>query len=202
MTPLREEESSLVPRTLTSAGCAVWLALSGCGGAGSPGEGRAPDSTMRLAVRAASDTGRSATLAVAPPVPAVWVARVSPSPPGDLASLRPPDPEPPPHEADAPEPPRLVVDPGLKPPILRGAAVLAVPPAPGRKTAGRSRSVELDVRVDEDGTVSDARWAGGSRDTLLVGAAVESALGMRFYPALRAGRPVAVWCRQRFDFGR
>ena len=25
---------------------------------------------------------------------------------------------------------------------------------------------------------------------------------MRFYPALRDGRPVAVWCRQRFKFGR
>jgi hypothetical protein len=24
---------------------------------------------------------------------------------------------------------------------------------------------------------------------------------MRFYPARRAGRPVAVWCRERFDFG-
>jgi len=24
---------------------------------------------------------------------------------------------------------------------------------------------------------------------------------MRFYPALRGGRPVAVWCRQRFEFG-
>jgi hypothetical protein len=23
---------------------------------------------------------------------------------------------------------------------------------------------------------------------------------MRFHPAVKAGRPVAVWCRQRFDF--
>jgi hypothetical protein len=25
---------------------------------------------------------------------------------------------------------------------------------------------------------------------------------MRFFPALQSGRAVAVWCRQRFDFGR
>jgi hypothetical protein len=35
-----------------------------------------------------------------------------------------------------------------------------------------------------------------------VDAARECALAMRFYPALRAGRPTAVWCRQRFDFDR
>jgi TonB family protein len=59
--------------------------------------------------------------------------------------------------------------------------------------------VDVDVRVAEDGSVSDARWAGGG-DSALAAAAIRCALDMRFFPALQAGRPVAVWCRQRFDF--
>jgi hypothetical protein len=136
------------------------------------------------------------TLDVSAPL-SVWMARVSPSAPPEPATLPVPPPPPGLPEGEPPEPPRLVVDPGLKPPILRRGAVLAMPPGRPRE----SRTVELDVRVAEDGAVSDARWAGGAVDSALVAAAVESALGMRFYPALRAGRPVAVWCRQRFDFG-
>jgi hypothetical protein len=59
----------------------------------------------------------------------------------------------------------------------------------------------LDVRVDEAGLVSDALWAGGSNDPVLVQAATECALKMTFYAAIQAGKPVPVWCRQRFDFG-
>jgi len=62
--------------------------------------------------------------------------------------------------------------------------------------------VELDVRVDESGGVSDAIWAGGSREPALVAAATACALGMRFHPAEQAGRRVAVWCRQRFELKR
>jgi hypothetical protein len=54
--------------------------------------------------------------------------------------------------------------------------------------------------VDERGDVSDALWAAGSEDTSLVRAAIECALAMRFFPALRGDRAVAVWCRQRYDF--
>ncbi|MGH7730963.1 MAG: energy transducer TonB, partial [Candidatus Eiseniibacteriota bacterium] len=62
-------------------------------------------------------------------------------------------------------------------------------------------SLELDVRVDEQGDVSEVLWAGGTRDPALVRAGIACARAMRFFPAQRAGRPVAVWCRQRFDFG-
>ncbi len=108
---------------------------------------------------------------------------------------------PPPVEARPGEPPAprgepeaLPVDDRLHPPVPREPAVLHVGAARG--------AVELDVRVDEAGRVTAAEWAGGARDTSLVRAAIASALGMRFYPAHRAGRPVAVWCRQRFDVAR
>jgi len=92
-------------------------------------------------------------------------------------------------------PPALEIDPGLKPPILRAPARLHLPAAPPR-----AEPVELDVRVSETGEVTDARWAGGSANPARVAAATACARAMRFYPALKAGRPVAVWCRQRFDF--
>ncbi len=150
-----------------------------------------------LAVNVLADSGRAIRLDVSlPPRARVWVARVSPAraplmpPPPDAASETERLVEP----ADAP--PALVVDDGLKPPLLREAAPLSVPPgaAPAR--------VELDVNVDEDGRVVDVAWAGGTRDTALVRAASRCAYAMRFFPAERAGRPIAVWCRQRFDFGR
>jgi hypothetical protein len=155
-------------------------------------------SPMELPVRVLADTGRSQALRVAPPHEvSVWVARVSPSRPRAVAM-------PPPTEApdtliasDLPPPPALEVDPDLKPPILRTPAALHLPSARARIP----EMVELDVRVDEEGSVSDALWAGGSADSARVAAAIESALAMRFFPALKAGRPIAVWCRHRFDFG-
>jgi hypothetical protein len=157
---------------------------------------RGADSTLNLPVRVFSDTPGQ-RLAVEPPALSVWVSRVSPSRPADPAALAPPEPPSGVPESEAP-PPALEIDPDLKPPILRTPASLHLPsrPSPGL------HSVELDVRVAEDGTVSDALWAGGNADSALVRSAIESALGMRFYPALQAGRPVAVWCRQRFDFQR
>jgi outer membrane biosynthesis protein TonB len=56
------------------------------------------------------------------------------------------------------------------------------------------------VRVSEAGEVTEARWAGGSRDSALTAAATACARSMVFRPALLGGRPVTVWCRQRFDF--
>ncbi|MBI5710641.1 MAG: TonB family protein [Candidatus Eisenbacteria bacterium] len=181
------------PRTLPSAGLALALALAllvACGRTVLPA--RRP---VALSVDVLADTGRAARLHLAPPrAMRVWLTRVSPS--------RAPAPAPPLPAPETgtvpslPSPPELAVDEGLKSPVLRGPALLRPPP-----TAARAGQVELEVRVDEAGTVSDASWAGGSDDSALVAAARACALGMRFYPALRGGRPVAVWCRQRFDFG-
>ncbi len=169
------------------------LAEAGCGR-----ERPTADRSYALPVEVFADTGRVETLRVVPPAApprqaAVWLARVSPARP---ASLEPPAPE---ATAETlavplPAPPALAVDGGLKPPLPRARAPLAVP-------AHARGLVELDVRVDEAGRVTEALWAGGSEDPALVRAATDCALGMRFYPALRAGRPVAVWCRQRYDFG-
>jgi hypothetical protein len=191
------------PGALAVAGAALVtiLALAACdrrpqlasqNGAAS---NRAP---VPLALRMIADSARVETLPVNPPLEArAWMTHVSPSRP---ASLLPETPALALDSLDAlewPPPPAADVDPGLKPPILRTPGAL--------RLAGGTRSprasVELDVRVDEWGDVSDALWAGGTDDSLLVAAAIESALAMRFYPALRADRPVAVWCRQRFDFG-
>jgi hypothetical protein len=98
-----------------------------------------------------------------------------------------------------PPPPMLEIDDNLKPPILKSSAVVTVPS--GYRRGRSTESVELDVRVDEAGDVTDALWAGGSDDSVLVQSATECALHMRFYPALQSGRAVPVWCRQRFDFG-
>jgi TonB family protein len=62
--------------------------------------------------------------------------------------------------------------------------------------------VELDLYVDANGDVADARWAGGRTDSALVRAALRQASALRYEPATQAGRPVAVWCRQRFEAGR
>jgi TonB family protein len=84
------------------------------------------------------------------------------------------------------------------PPMLRAAARLVLP---ARARSSRFEAVELDVRVNEAGEVTDVLEAGAGADPALVEAARACARRMRFYPARRAGEPVAVWCRQRFDFG-
>jgi TonB family protein len=169
---------------------AVGLA-AGCGKSPPAAEG-----PYAIPVDVVADTGRTQPLhVVAPDAPrpraAVWLARVSPARPAALAI--------PPVDvvsetlAVSPEPPSLAVDEGLKPPIPRTRAPLRVPP-------GARGFVELDVQVDESGRVADALWAAGQNDRALVRAAIECARRMEFYPALRAGRPVSVWCRQRFEF--
>ncbi len=161
------------------------------------GQRPGPARSVPLAIHVYADTGRGGRLEL--PIrrrARVWLAHVSPT------RLPPPSPALPrlvPEDLPAIQesPPPLEVDTGLKPPVLRRPGVLALPSG---GNGGRG-SVELDVRVDESGRVSDAVWAGGSADTALVSAARRCALGMYFYPALRAGRPVAVWCRQRFEVG-
>jgi hypothetical protein len=178
----------LQPATLALA---VALTLAACERRAVPTRRTPP---VALAIRLGADSSRTERLEVTPPRARVWMSRVSsvrplslelPSPDAAPAA---PEPEPP-----AP-PPSFDLSAELKPPLLRSAEPLRVP------RGSRRASVELDVRVDEDGAVSDALRAGGVTDSTLVAAAVNCALAMRFYPALQSGRPVAVWCRQRFDF--
>jgi TonB family protein len=167
--------------------------------AGCSRDRHAVEATLPLHVEVRADTNRAQVLDVnAPPQARVWVASVASV---RATALEPTLPEPgvdslPPA---APTPPMLDIDDDLKPPILRSRSVLMVPPEYGRRRA--VESVELDVRVDESGAVSDALWVGGSNAPILVQAATECALQMKFYPALQSGQPVPVWCRQRFDFG-
>jgi hypothetical protein len=120
-----------------------------------------------------------------------------------VTPARPAPPDPPLPEAmpsvpeEAPPPPALEVDPGLKPPIPRRTRCVAAP-----VRAPRPAYVELDVEVGAGGDVMEVAWAGGARDPALVDAAIECARAMTFFPAMRGDQPVAVWCRQRFDFGR
>ena len=162
---------------------------------------------VRLPLEVLADTGRRQTLPVPPPAVArAWLERVQkdrpprvPPAPIARAPLAVPPPEAPPEAPPVTSEPMdvLVVDEDLHPPIPIGTAPLRVPA--GR---GRSAGVDLDVRVDESGAVSDAVWAGGSADSTAVAAVTACALAMRFHPAVQRGRPVAVWCRQHFEFGR
>jgi TonB family protein len=119
-------------------------------------------------------------------VPPVAVTPASPT-------LEPPVPEP--AEPPAPAVEHAPADPAsLKAPIARGLA--AVP------RAGRGGRVTLDVRVDEQGDVSDALLVGSDADSLTIAAATEAALAMRYHPALLGGKPVAVWTRQVIEVKR
>lgn len=151
-----------------------------------------------MAVDVLADSGRTVTLRVEPPRASVWIAGVSerrsaPSP-APTIDLPPPEPTPAPLPAELPPPPTLVIESPLVPPVLTGSSPLRVPPG------ARRAWIELDVYVDAGGSVSEASWAGGSRDPDLLRAAIECAQSMHFRPATRGGQPIAVWCRQRFDF--
>jgi hypothetical protein len=179
------------------------LFVGGCARSPEPAVSRPspPSAAVPLAVNVYADTGRGGHLEVRPPAARVWLASVTPArlpvPAPALPEAR-PDSLPPPEDP----PPGPAANPGLMPPVLRAPGTLALPPG----WRGPPVSVELDVRVDESGRVSDALAARVSDDSAvteagLVEAARRCALGMRFYPAIRGGRAVAVWCRQRFDFG-
>ena len=153
-----------------------------------------------LTVNVYADTGRGGRLEVHPPTARVWLESVTPArlpPPEPALPEAPPDSQSPPEQAA----PGLATNPGLQPPVLREPGALTLPPG----WRGVRTSVDLDVRVDEAGRVSDVLLAPAGGDSAAIGgglveAARRCALAMRFYPALRGGRPVAVWCRQRFDF--
>jgi hypothetical protein len=156
------------------------------------------DAPLSLPLRVVADSGRGERWVVPAPQDArAWVSSVAPA---RAPMPSPPLPEAPPDSVlpELPSPPALAIDDNLKPPVLRTPALLRLPASLRKRD--HAASVELDVRVDESGGVSDALWAGGSQDSVLVQSAIECALQMRFYSALLAGQPVAVWCRQRFDF--
>jgi Gram-negative bacterial TonB protein C-terminal len=155
--------------------------------------------TLAIGVDVRTDSAGTVLTIDPPPTARIWVARVAPVRPsaGSLDIAAP--------EATAesvivePPPPHLLIDDDLKPPIPKRAPVLTIPVRYARQA--RVISVELDVRVDTEGAVSDALWAGGNNEADLVQAATQCALTMTFYPALQGGKAVPVWCRQRFDFG-
>lgn len=78
----------------------------------------------------------------------------------------------------------------LKPPIPRGAPVVP--------SGGRGGEVTLDVRVDENGEVTDVERVESDADSATVHAASAAAFTTRYHPALLGARPVAVWTRQTF----
>jgi len=115
--------------------------------------------------------------------------------------VKPAEPQPPPPSAVPAEPPSSEPSGAaareereLKPPIPRGE--------PPKIAAGRGGHVTLDVRVDENGEVSDALLVEADADSLGVLAAIEAAESVRYHPALLGGRPTAVWTRQVFGVGR
>ena len=187
-------------RALARGGRAGLLALL-LSGPGCAPEHPGAAQPLALAVRASADTGGMAHLEIRPPRPArAWLARVTPSKPGMLSPPLPeagPDTVPPQPFTPAP----LEVEAGLMPPVLRAAAPLILPGEPAGGEPRRFEAVEFDVRVSETGEVTDVIAAGGSVDSALVEAASACVRRMRFYPARRAGLPIAVWCRQRFEFG-
>jgi hypothetical protein len=152
----------------------------------------------------AADSGGMGRLAVRPPEARAWLARVSRNPPPRPTSVtREPAPqvslpEAAPDTAFPQSGAALAVDPGLVPPVPRGPPVLLVPP---RDYAGSGSVVLIDVHVSERGEVTDVLGPDAPADSALVAAAIACARRMRFYPARLAGEPVAVRCRQRFEFG-
>jgi hypothetical protein len=174
----------------------LMLAMLAAGCAGDRDRPEAVEVGDTLAVTVLADSAEAAGL---PPA-----ARFAGSPPrltlvriaaarADVAA-----PLPVPEAADPPEAGRAAPAPegddALRPPIARG-------PATVRLGAARRGWLELDVRVDERGEVTDALFARGDADSATARAAIAAALAQRWYPAVHRGRPVAVWCRQRFEAG-
>ena len=141
---------------------------------------RAPDASLTPARISSAPSARLVLLRIAP-------ERASVASPPEASPAEPP--------AAADEPERLPSDDRLHPPVPRASTLLQL-------AGARGRWVELDVRVDENGAVSDVEVAGGDADSALVHAAIAAARATRWYPARRAGRAVAVWSRQRLEVAR
>jgi hypothetical protein len=172
---------------------AAWL--SGCGRPPAARDSAPLPRALPLEVLADRAPDASLPPSRVPSVPAarLELLRISPE--------REPVPMPPPEAAPAEPPPAAAAgealpnDDRLRPPVPRGGTSL-------RLAGTRGGWVELDVRVDETGAVSDAELAAAGADSALVSAAIAAARATRWYPARRAGHAVAVWSRQRFEVGR
>lgn len=191
-------------RLLRAGAAVLGFALAAALGEGCGGRAPARDSSprpaqqagsTRLAVDVLADTGRSEVLTATRPAVSIDVSRVSRVAPARTGVVEPPLPPAAPDSVPQPET-RSPSEPAtLLPPILRRPARV-VPPAGLDHTV----TIELEVRVDVQGRVVDVQWASGAQDSALVLAARRCAATMEFYPALYAGKPVEVWCRQRFEF--
>jgi hypothetical protein len=172
------------------------LLLGGCGERTASRESREVGDT--LAVTVLADSAQGVNLPPARTGPGhegtrLTLVRIAPSRADVRAPL--PIPEPAAPETSEPRAPEDSRDNDeLRPPIPRGPAIV-------RLSGARKGWLELDVRVDENGEVTDAIPVSGDADSATVRAATEAALAMRWFPAVRRGRPVAVWCRQRFETG-
>lgn len=167
----------------------VLLALAplACARREAPGEAE-----HRAEARALADRAQVLVLPRMEGAGPIVTERVTPT----LANLDLPAPDAAPGEVPPPEPPEPPVrghEP-LKPPIARSA-----PPA---VTAVGAARVTLDVRVDEQGEVTDVLVVGCEGDTLAVPAAESAAFAVRYHPALLGTRPIAVWARQSVDVKR
>ena len=68
------------------------------------------------------------------------------------------------------------------------------------KYAGRSGTVWLSVLVCDSGTVQTAKVARSSRSEDLDNAAIQAAYHNKFKPAVRDGKPVAVWVMYKVEY--
>jgi len=169
--------------------------LAGCGRSRAP----APQALLPrdLPLTVLADSARRATLTPSPVAPETARARLTlltvseQRTPADAPVDSPPSESPAPSGAVD----HLPLDQALRPPVPLEPARLMLP-------GGARGWVDLDVHVDERGGVTEAVVAGGPADSSLGRRAIAAALAMRYRPARRAGEPVAVWCRQRFTFGR
>lgn len=171
------------------------LLAAGCGARAERRAAREVGDSLAVTVLADSAETASlppARLGLAPPEARLTLVRIAAARADVAAALPEPEPSAPPDREAAAF--AEAGDDELRPPIARG-------PATVRLRAPRRSWLELDVRVDERGEVSDAIAVGGDADSATVRAAIDAALGLRWYPATRRGRAVAVWCRQRFEAG-
>jgi hypothetical protein len=147
------------------------------------------------AVRVGADTSNSARLAIGSPRPPPESRGAIPVVPTPVRAVTLPPPDAAPDTVPAGPSAPAAADPRFKPPMLRSAPALIEP-------HGTSHiAIDLDLRVDLDGRVREVREVDTASDTAARSAARRCALGMRFYPAQRAGLPVEAWSRRRFEFG-
>ncbi len=179
---------------------AALLALVALGACSRPAERRAgaPDGRSAAPPRAADaealarDQPPRVVMPLAPPGTGGWaVARVAPA----RAELDLPPPPAAPSDPDS----LAVAGPDAAPPVLQPPIARGYPRL---LHAGGGGRVTLDVRVDEEGEVSDVELVASEADSVTVAAATKAAFATRYHPARLGGRAVAVWSRQVFDVRR